>query len=434
MSLLLQSIIDAHRAGEAVGICSVCCSNDQVLLAAMDVASEYGTPLLVEATSNQVDQFGGYTGMTPLQFREYLLELARRHGFPRERLILGGDHLGPNAWQKLPAAEAMAHAQELIRAYVAAGFGKIHLDCSMSCADDPVPLPDEIVAERSALLARIAETTAMDAGLPPPVYVIGTEVPTPGGEASLDAGLQVTTPQAAAKTLQIHARAFSAPDLAGAWQRVIAMVVQPGVDFDHSDVHHYDPPAAKELSSFLEAQPRIVFEAHSTDYQTEDSLHALVRDHFAILKVGPAATFAWREALFALATMEDELVTEAERSNLVAVLDDAMVRNPKNWQQHYHGDAHQLHLLRKYALSDRCRYYWGDPALRAAVDQLVANLRCHAPTKMLVSHVLPEQALELFEERLQDDPLALVRDKVAGRLGEYARACARNRAPARAAG
>ena len=431
---LLQSIIDAHRAGESVGICSVCCSNDQVLLAAMDVASEHGTPLLVEATSNQVDQFGGYTGMTPVQFREYLLELARGHGFPRERLILGGDHLGPNAWQKLPAAEAMAHAQELIRAYVAAGFEKIHLDCSMSCADDPVPLPDEIVAERSALLARIAETTAANAGLPPPVYVIGTEVPTPGGEASLDAGLQVTTPQAAAKTLEIHARAFSTPDLAAAWQRVIAMVVQPGVDFDHSDVHHYDPSAAQELSRFLEAQSRIVFEAHSTDYQTEESLHALVRDHFAILKVGPAATFAYREALFALAAMEDELVPQAERSNLVVVLDAAMLRNPKNWQNHYQGDAHQLRLLRKYALSDRCRYYWGDAAVQAAVDTLIANLRRHAPPKMLVSQVLPEQAHALFEGRLQDDPLALVRDKIASRLGEYARACTRNRAAIGAAG
>ncbi len=431
---LLQAIIDAHRAGEAVGICSVCCSNDQVLLAAMDVANAYGTPLLVEATSNQVDQFGGYTGMTPPQFRDYLLGLAREHGFPRERLILGGDHLGPNAWQKLPAAEAMAHARELIRAYVAAGFEKIHLDCSMACADDPLPLPDEIVAERSALLARIAETTAAEHGLPPPVYVIGTEVPTPGGEASLDAGLQVTTPQAAAKTLEIHRQAFSAPDLAAAWQRVIAMVVQPGVDFDHSDVHHYDPEAAQELSRFLEAQPRIVFEAHSTDYQTEDALHALVRDHFAILKVGPAATFAWREALFALAAMEDELVPEAERSNLVAVLDDAMVRDPKHWRQHYHGDARQLQLLRKYALSDRCRYYWGDPAVQAAVAALVANLRRHAPPKMLVSQVLPEQARALFEGRLQDDPLALARHKIAARLGEYARACARNRAAARVAG
>lgn len=194
----VQSIIKAHRKGENTGLYSVCCSNEQVLRAAMDVAQRYDTPLLIEATSNQVDQFGGYTGMTPPEYRDYVLALATAQGFPRERLILGGDHLGPNAWQKQPAAEAMANARVLIAEYVKAGFHKIHLDCSMSCADDPLPLPDETVAARSAELARIAERTAAEAGLPPPVYVIGTEVPVPGGETSVD-GLQVTRPEAAAQ-------------------------------------------------------------------------------------------------------------------------------------------------------------------------------------------------------------------------------------------
>ncbi|OWY83964.1 class II D-tagatose-bisphosphate aldolase non-catalytic subunit, partial [Raoultella ornithinolytica] len=192
----LQTLLASHRAGANVGLYSVCCSNEQVLRAAMHVALAHGTVLLVEATSNQVDQFGGYTGMTPPQYRDYVGTLADEEGFPLERLILGGDHLGPNAWQKRPAAEAMTHARVLIEAYVAAGFHKIHLDCSMSCADDPVPLPDAIVAARSAELAEIAERTAAEHGLPPPVYVIGTEVPIPGGEASLAEGLQVTTPAA----------------------------------------------------------------------------------------------------------------------------------------------------------------------------------------------------------------------------------------------
>jgi len=192
----LQSLLADHRAGHNVGLYSVCCSHEQVLRAALQVAARRGTVLLIEATSNQVDQFGGYTGMTPPQYRDYVQALADAEGFPRGRLILGGDHLGPNAWQKQPAAEAMAHARVLIEAYVAAGFHKIHLDCSMSCADDPVPLPDAIVAARSAELAVIAEATAKSNGLPPPVYVIGTEVPVPGGEASLAAGLAVTTPAA----------------------------------------------------------------------------------------------------------------------------------------------------------------------------------------------------------------------------------------------
>ncbi|TKR29514.1 D-tagatose-bisphosphate aldolase, class II, non-catalytic subunit [Luteimonas gilva] len=423
----VQSLIAAHRRGENVGLYSVCCSNEQVLLAAMDVARKYDTALLIEATSNQVDQFGGYTGMTPAQFRDYVLRLARTHDFPVERVILGGDHLGPNAWQKRPSGEAMAHARDLIAAYVAAGFHKIHLDCSMSCADDPAPLPDETVAARSAELARIAERTANEAGLPPPVYVIGTEVPVPGGEASLAGGLAVTSPEAAARTLQVHREAFSAPDLLPAWERVIAMVVQPGVDFDHSDVHRYDPQAATALSDFIETQPRIVFEAHSTDYQTEVSLHALVRDHFAILKVGPAATFAYREALFALASIEHELLPEAEQSHLVETLDRCMVERPQHWRNHYRGDEQTLRLLRRYALSDRCRYYWGEPEVDAAVRRLIGNLQRHPPPTILLSQFMPEQLAAVADGR-PADPLALVRHRIFGRLAEYARACAHNRA------
>lgn len=426
----VQSLIATHRRGGNVGLYSVCSSNEQVLLASMDVAQRYGTVLLIEATSNQVDQFGGYTGMNPAQFRTYVEALARVHGFPGDRLVLGGDHLGPNAWQALAADEAMAHARDLIAAYVAAGFHKIHLDCSMSCAGDPHPLPDETVAARSAELARVAERTAAGAGLAPPVYVIGTEVPVPGGEASLEGGLAVTTPQAAARTLEIHRQAFAAPDLAPAWERVIAMVVQPGVDFDHTSVHAYDPAAAAALSAFVATQPRIVFEAHSTDYQTEAALHALVRDHFAILKVGPAATFAYREALFALAAIEDELLPAESRSRLPEVLDRCMVANPRHWQRHYGGDDATLRLLRRYALSDRCRYYWGEPEVKAAVERLVGNLRRHAPPMILLSQFMPEQQREVQAGRLDADPLALVRHRIALRLGEYARACARNAAGA----
>ncbi|WP_313345514.1 D-tagatose-bisphosphate aldolase, class II, non-catalytic subunit [Stenotrophomonas sp.] len=422
----VQSLIAAHRQGQPVGLYSVCCSNEQVLLAAMQVARRYDTVLLIEATSNQVDQFGGYTGMTPPQYRDYVLDLARSQDFPADRLVLGGDHLGPNAWQKGPAEIAMTNARDLIAAYVAAGFHKIHLDCSVSCADDPTPLPDATVAARSAELARIAERTAAEHGLPPPVYVIGTEVPVPGGEASLDVGLAVTTPTAAATTLAIHREAFSTPDLLPAWERVIAMVVQPGVDFDHSSVHHYDPAAAQALSAFVQTQPRIVFEAHSTDYQTEAGLHALVRDHFAILKVGPAATYAFREAVFALAMIERELLPASDCSQIIDVLDRCMLDKPGSWRSYYQGDAHALRLLRAYSLSDRSRYYWGEPPVQAALARLVDNLTRHTPPLMLLSQFMPEQLKAVEAGELRAEPLALIQHKVALRLAEYARACARN--------
>jgi len=421
----LQAILKAHRRGEPVGLYSVCSSHELVLRAALRVALALDTPLLVEATSNQVDQQGGYTGMTPADFRRYVEGLAAELGFPLERLVLGGDHLGPNSWQKLPADQAMAHARVLIHDYVAAGFSKIHLDCSMSCVDDPARLSDELVAQRSAELAEVAEAAAAAAGLPAPVYVIGTEVPVPGGESSLDQALAVTTPQAAARTLEVHRQAFAAAGLRAAWQRVIAMVVQPGVDFDHSQVQHYQPAAAAALSAFVAAQPGLVFEAHSTDYQLESSLQALVRDHYAILKVGPALTFALREALFALSAIEAELLPEARRALLPETLEQAMLAEPRHWLKHYAGDADEQRLLRRFALSDRCRYYWGGPAVREAQARLFANLDAAPLPLPLLSQYLPAQYRAVMRGELAPRAQALAEDKIAEVLATYARACHR---------
>lgn len=425
----VQAIVAAHQRGHGVGIYSVCCSNERVLLAAMEVAEQYETLLLIEATSNQVDQFGGYTGMNPAQFREYVWQLASKRAFPRERLVLGGDHLGPNVWQALPAERAMANARDLIAAYVTSGFHKIHLDCSMACADDPPQLSDEIIAARSAELASVAEHAAARAGLSPPVYVIGTEVPVPGGESSLGTGVAVTRPEAAARTLEVHRQAFLANGLESAWQRVVAMVVQPGVDFDHSEVQLYDRDAAASLSAFVATQPGLVYEAHSTDYQTEASLHQLVRDHFAILKVGPAATYALREALFSLAAIESELLPITERSLLVETLDGCMREQPHHWRKHYAGTAEEMRLLRKYALSDRCRYYWGQPRLQQATARLIANLSRTAPPLTLLSQYMPEQYRDVALGLLPRNPDALVQHKIFGLLAQYARACARNSDP-----
>lgn len=425
---LAQSVIADHIRGQRVGIYSVCCSNEHVLRAAMKVATTHETLLLIEATSNQVDQFGGYTGMTPAQFRDYVYQLADGQCFSRDRIVLGGDHLGPNTWQHMPAHQAMSHASDLIAAYVKAGFHKIHLDCSMACADDELPLSDEIVAQRSAVLAKVAEQTAMASDLPPPVYVIGTEVPIPGGEASLNGGIQVTGPDAAGITLVAHRLTFSAYGLTSAWDRVIAMVVQPGVDFDHSHVHHYDPIAASALSAFVVTQPRIVFEAHSTDYQTEKSLHRLVRDHYAILKVGPAATFAMREGLFALAAIEQELLPLARHSNLVEVLERCMLDEPRHWAKHYAGSEAEQRMLRKYAFSDRSRYYWGHADLQAALKRLVENIDSVVVPIPLLSQYLPEQVEPVLAGELELKALSLVQHKVELVLSRYARACTKNRA------
>ena len=128
----MKDIITRHKAGEDLGICSVCSAHPLVIEAALRFDLHTDNKVLIEATSNQVNQFGGYTGMKPADFRDFVLKIAKEVGFPHERLILGGDHLGPNCWQNEPADAAMEKSIALIIAYVAAGFSKIHLDASMS--------------------------------------------------------------------------------------------------------------------------------------------------------------------------------------------------------------------------------------------------------------------------------------------------------------
>ncbi|MBS0365858.1 MAG: D-tagatose-bisphosphate aldolase, class II, non-catalytic subunit [Proteobacteria bacterium] len=378
-----------HRAGEPLGITSVCSAHPLALRAALSHARATGGHALIEATSNQVNQQGGYTGMRPAQFRDLVLGLADDSGLPRQRLLLGGDHLGPNAWQSLPAAQALRHAAVMVDEYVQAGFRKIHLDCSMSCADDPPVLPDRTVAARTATLCAHAEAAWQEAGGEPPVYVVGTEVPVPGGAQEDLHELAVTQPQAALATVAAHREAFAAAGLQAAWERVVGLVVQPGVEFDHDRVIDYQPARARDLSECIGGMPHLVFEAHSTDYQSPPALRALVRDHFAILKVGPAVTFALREAVWALDCIDREWHGESRAANVRAALLAAMRADPSHWRRYYHASGHALDLQLQFSLSDRIRYYWPDAAVVGALARLTAAFERATVPLALLSQYLP---------------------------------------------
>lgn len=420
----LTEMVAQHKRGSTSGIYAVCSAHPLVLEAAIRYARAQQAPLLIEATSNQVDQFGGYTGMTPTDFRGFVCQLASSLDFPQSQLILGGDHLGPNRWQNLPAAQAMANADDLIKSYVAAGFKKIHLDCSMSCEGDPLPLTDEIVADRAARLAKIAEETGREHfGESDLVYVIGTEVPVPGGAHETLTELQVTTPDAARATLEAHRHAFAKQGLSHIWPRIIGLVVQPGVEFDHINVIDYQPQKAVTLSAMVEAYDTLIFEAHSTDYQTPQALRQLVKDHFAILKVGPALTFALREALFSLAAIEEELLPAKACSGLRHELENVMLDRPEYWQNHYHGDSNARRLARGYSYSDRVRYYWPDSQIDEAFARLVRNLADWPIPLPLISQYMPLQYIKVREGDLKATPRELIIDHIQDILQQYHAAC-----------
>ncbi|MBU1176251.1 MAG: class II D-tagatose-bisphosphate aldolase, non-catalytic subunit [Alphaproteobacteria bacterium] len=404
------SALDRNReSGTGVAV-SVCSAHRDVLRALFRTARQRDQFALIESTSNQVDQYGGYTGMKPADFAAMVYSIADSEGFPSQRILLGGDHLGPNRWQKGPAETAMSEAETLMAAYVAAGYEKIHLDASFVCADDTAPLGDEIVAARCVRLAKVCEAHA---GRVPPVYVIGTEVPTPGGAVE-EEEMRPTSPEEAERTLQVFESTFLDAGLADAWSRVVGLVVQPGVEFSDDEIADY--PGDQGLKDVILRHRGMGFEAHSTDYQTPANLRRLVENHFFFLKVGPWLTFALRESLMALEAIEREL-NPAEPSHFRAVLDAVMCAEPGYWQNYYAGSAAEMAYKRVYSYSDRARYYLGHPKVASAYGKLLENLGGGVP-EALVSQYLPE-CFETVRGGGGNRPQDLILGRVSKVIGVY---------------
>lgn len=425
----LQNLIKERKKSVWQGIYSICSANEYVIEAALERGLVDDQFILIEATANQVNQFGGYTGMQPADFRDFVYRLAQKVEFPLEKLILGGDHLGPLTWKNEPAATAMEKSRQLIKQYVAAGFTKIHLDTSMHLGDDDRenPLDTAVIAERGAVLCREAEAAyaLLKENNPDslhPVYVIGSEVPIPGGSQEEEEGIQVTKAEDFKNTLATFRQAFAAHNLLPAWEYVIAVVVQPGVEFGDESIHSYDRMAAGELTEALKQYPDMVFEGHSTDYQTPQALKEMVEDGIAILKVGPALTFAMREGLFALARIEKELFQfhpEVEQSNFMDVLDWYMGSNPVYWKSHYHGTSDKVRYARKFSFSDRCRYYLPLPEVKLALDKLIHNLQSVTIPLTVISQYLPVQYHKIRTGNLKNEPERLLKDRIINCIDDY---------------
>ena len=421
----MQEMMEKRRQGIKCGIPSYCTANELALEIAIRRAKMLNQPVLIEATANQVNQYGGYTGMLPKDFYKLVLDMAAAVDLPEQMVILAGDHLGPLTWQNLPEAEAMEKSIELVYQYTRAGFTKIHLDTSMKVADDAEGLlSTEVIARRGATLYKAAikgyeELKAEKPDAIRPVFVIGSEVPIPGGAQEAEDSLAVTSVAAFKDTVATYKRVWEEEGVGSGMNDVIAVVVQPGVEFGDDQVFLYDSAAAADLCAALKEFPEVCFEGHSTDYQSAKCLKAMVEDGIAILKVGPALTYGLREALFSMSLMENELVPAEERSNFIDVLENTMLANPGNWQKHYHGDEKQLHLARKYSFSDRARYYMGQPEVLEAMDKLFTNLNTYKIPLNMLHQYMPLTYAKVRDGELPLEAKELAMDGVTNFMLDY---------------
>ena len=424
----LKEMVIKRQNGIHCGIPSFCCANKIVIEAILSQAQRFGDTPLIEATSNQVNQEGGYMAMTPQDFTDYVYHIADKLGISRNKIYLGGDHMGPLPWADLPAAEAMEKAKVLVKMCVKAGYKKIHLDTSMRLGDDSraVRLSDETVAERGAILYQACEEAwqEMKAENPDemhPVFVIGSEVPIPGGINEEEAeGMALTSPEDFEHTLLAYKKKFRELGLDSAWEHIIAIVVQPGVEFGDDTIHRYNRLDAAALCNTLKKYPDIVFEGHSTDYQSPVSLKQMVEDGIAIIKVGPALTFALREALFSLSMIEEELIADKTKlSHFREILDAEMVTEPKNWIKYYTGSEAEKAIKRKYSFSDRSRYYMSRPAVENARRKLFENIDSMDIPLSMLKQYMPLQYIKVRDGVIPLKARELVKDNVVTLVEDY---------------
>ena len=235
----------------------------------------------------------------------------------------------------------------------------------------------------------------------------------------------MTQPEDVAATLAVTRERFEALGLVDAWDRTIAVVVQPGVDFGPETILSYRRERCEGLTAFIRENEKFVFEAHATDYQTEAELSRMVEDQFAILKVGPGLTFAFREAVTALSHMEEALLSGRRGivlSGMRQAIQDAMAADPASWKPYFHGDEAHLRYARYFSFSDRVRTQWSNSKVQAALARLCSNLQGWVPLP-LISQYLPKQYDAVRRGEIPPLPRELIFHKLAEVTARYASAC-----------
>lgn len=391
------------------GIPSYCTGNSFVIQSLLRIYKNNDRPLLLEATANQVNQFGGYTGKTPLEFKQEVLELARQISFNEGRLIFGGDHLGPLVWRNTSPNEAMDRAETLVRTFIKAGYQKIHLDTSMQLGDErgEATLSVRTIAERGLRLFKACQDELK--GDSNCVFIIGSEVPFPGGETSCDQ-MMVTHPKDALNTIAVYKEVF---EMAGVSEEqfnrdIIALVVQPGVEFTKDKIFPYVRANARSLMAVDKGE--LVFEGHSTDYQSSVALKNMFEDGVKILKVGPELTYLFRAALERLERFETETLPSDSCSRFSSTLSEAMADNPKYWEGYYSPGAR---FDFEFSYLDRSRYYLTEPKVKSAIENLKLNVNS-VDNQAIIFKYFPELSNEdvignLFEKVIDLSMQAVVR-------------------------
>ena len=339
---------------------SFCTSNFEVLNSIMYFCHINKLPCLIECTSNQVNQFGGYTKITPKKFIKKISNIRKKIKFKKNKLFLGGDHLGPLPWKNLKTKIALKNSIKLIDSYLKQDFCKIHIDTSIKCKDEE-KINSNIIFDRTL---KILKNDKIKKGIKNRFIVIGTEVPL-SGSGDNKRIIKTSNKQIEDEVLKFKKILKQIKSQS----KIFALVIEPGMKYMHSKITSPDFKNFLDKKKFSKKN-NFVFEAHSTDYQPLRILKKLTKNNFKFLKVGPELTYNYSRSLFFMQNLEEKFSFK-KKSDMKNIILTTMKKNKKYWKAYYLGGRSNLLLNSKL---DRMRYYLNLKPIVNSINILKENV------------------------------------------------------------
>lgn len=339
---------------------SFCTSNFDVIKIIIFFCKIKKLPCLIECTSNQVNQNGGYTKNTPKSFIKKIFKISKNLKFKKKNLYLGGDHLGPLPWKYNSKTIALKNSIKLIGDFLRQNYCKIHIDTSIKCRDDK-QINNKMIFNRSK---EILKTPIIKKRLKDKFLIIGSEVPLSGsGDVNK---LTVTSKEQIKGECNQFKKVLKDLKLKN---KKFGLVIEPGMKYMHSKV------VVPKFKKFFEIKKiskdeNFVFEAHSTDFQSQQILTKLVQNNFKFLKVGPELTLNYSKAIFFMHQIEKKFYKK-KHSNIRKVILKSMINNPKYWKDYYK-KKNENHFLNSKL--DRMRYYLHVNSVSKSINLLKKNI------------------------------------------------------------
>ena len=356
---------------------SFCTSNIEVIKSILFFCHIKKLPCLIECTSNQVNQHGGYTNKTPKMFIKEILSISKKIKFNSKKLFLGGDHLGPLPWKKKSKTVAIKNSISLINDYLDQKFCKIHIDTSIKCKNDKY-INSDIIFERTN---EILNNDNIKKKIKDKFIVVGTEVPL-AGSGDNENIIKTSKKQIETEVLKFK-KILKKQNLKN---NIFGLVIEPGMKYTHSSVikpNFTNFTNKKNISK----KNNFVYEAHSTDYQSKKTLKQLVKNNFKFLKVGPELTYSYSRSLFFMENIEKNNF-KLKNSNIKKIIFSAMLKNRKYWEGYYEKKTTELFLNSKL---DRMRYYFDTKPVVNSIKTLKKNINLLDSKKILCFMSLTEK-------------------------------------------